>query len=67
MGVAPKAPSSLLKVLGVLCYRVLYLNCFPYQEACQLGTAFAKLRGEHEALKKKNDEDNGMTALSYLG
>ena len=38
-----------------LCSELFFL-C---QEACKLGTAFVKLQGEHEALKKKNDEDNG--------
>ena len=34
----------------------MFLLC---QEACKLGTAYVKLQGEHEALKKKHAEDNG--------
>ena len=38
----------------------LFLLC---QEACKLGTAYVKLQGEHEALKKKHAEDNGKVML----
>jgi hypothetical protein len=36
---------------------------FLRQEACKLGAAFVKLQGEHEALKKKNAEDNGKASF----
>ena len=42
-------------MLQRLCFELFSL-C---QEACKLGAAFVKLQGEHEALKKKHDEDNG--------
>ena len=64
VGVAPKAPSNFLKLLGVLCYRdLLLLTSLMYQEACKLGTAHAKLQGEYEVLKKQHAEDNGEAAL----
>ena len=59
LGVAPKAPSDLFKLLGGLCCRLCLELFFLWQEACKLGAAFVKLQGEHEALKKKHVEDNG--------
>ena len=59
LGVAPKAPSNFLKLLGVLCCGLCLELFFLCQEACKLGAAFVKLQGEHEALKKKHAEDNG--------
>ena len=42
-------------MLQRLCFELFFV-C---QEACKLGTAFMKLQGEHESLKKKHAEDNG--------
>ena len=63
VGVAPKAPSNFLKLLGVLCYRdLLLLTSLMYQEACKLGTAHVKLQGEYEVLKKQHAKYNGEAA-----
>ena len=59
VGVAPKAPSNFLKLLGGLYSELRFEQFSLYQEACKLGTAFMKLQGEHEALKKKHAEDDG--------
>ena len=64
VGVAPKAPSNFLKLLGVLCCRGLFLLTFRLcQEACKLGAAYVKLQGEHEVLKKQHAEDNGKVTF----
>ena len=42
---------------------LIFVDLSLCQEACKLGTAYVKLQGEHEALKKKHAEDNGKVML----